>query len=136
MPDFYAITIDCECCLLPQRLRDRDGAVPTICDTCAPHHGGKLPGRALARAESHEAMLRERLAACRRSEDRAQAAAANDKERVAAALSSRGSLAARIVSASSSERSHRCAAQAIGHEPEVIRFAQEHASRLYGGDDE
>ena len=47
----------------------------------------------LARAEFHELMLRERLAACRASEARAQQALARADDRMAAAYESRGLLA-------------------------------------------
>jgi hypothetical protein len=98
MPDFDVITIDCGCCQLRQRLRDRDGPAPTICDTCVPHQGS-LPDKEIARARSHEAMVRERLAACRVREAHAREVAGQARERVASALASRCRLAARIVSA-------------------------------------
>jgi hypothetical protein len=65
------ITIDCECCELRQRIGDRDGPIPPVCDACYAHRD-RLPEKLLARAQLHEAMLRQRLEACRRSEDRAQ----------------------------------------------------------------
>lgn len=134
MPDYDVLTIDCACCELPQRIRDRDGAAPTICDACQ-RHQGKLPDKLLARAQVHETMLRERLDACRASEKRAQAFAARAREQVAAALSSQGNLAYRIVAAASSAQSHHCDAQAIGRDPQVIQLAERHRDRQYDDDD-
>ncbi len=65
------ILITCSCCKLRQRVRDRDGTEPTMCDECHQHQG-QLPDKLAARAESHEAMLRERLTACRTSETHAR----------------------------------------------------------------
>jgi hypothetical protein len=135
MPDFDVITIDCECCQLRQRLRDRDGAAPTICDTCVPHQGS-LPEKEIARARAHEAMVRERLVACRASEARAREVADQAKERVASALRSRGILAARIVSAVADLGSHRCAAADIGRDPKVIELAERHQAHRRREDDD
>ncbi len=35
------IRIGCTCCQLPQVIKDRDGAIPKVCDTCYPHHRGE-----------------------------------------------------------------------------------------------
>jgi hypothetical protein len=125
------IQIDCQCCQLTQRLRDRDGPVPVICDTCY-QHSGQLPEKQLARAETHEAMLRKRLTACRASEARARDDLAAAREQVRAALASRGALAERLVEAAESERRHNCAAQQLGRERYVAELARRHRE-LEGG---
>lgn len=129
------LIINCRCCGLTQRIRDRDGAVPKICDLCHSHQG-KLPDKVLARAQSHEQMLRERLEACRASEKQAQAVAKRAKERVASALSSRGALAQRIVNAASTSGTHHCPAQEVGRDPFVIRIADQHFRHDYGDYDQ
>ncbi len=82
-PPHGVIRIDCECCQLPQVIRDRDGAIPTVCDVCVPHYWGRRLETKLARAESHEVMLRERLMACRASEALAREGLASASDRVA-----------------------------------------------------
>jgi hypothetical protein len=122
------IRINCTCCRLTQQLRDRDGREPTICDLCYQHQG-KLPETRLVRAESHEAMLRERLTACRASEARAQQGIAAARERAASALATRGALADRLVEAADADRRHNCAAQQLGRDPQIIEFARKHRER-------
>ena len=119
------LRINCECCRLPQFIRDRDGAVPRICDACNQHQG-QLPDKRLARAESHEAMLRERLTACRASEDRARKDLEASRDQVRSALEGRGRLADRLARAAESERPHGCAAQQLGRESGVIEIARRH----------
>jgi hypothetical protein len=104
------IRIDCECCQLTQVIRDRDGAIPTVCDICYPHHKGERLETRVARAESHETILRERLTACRASEERAQTGLARARDRMIAAFESRGNLADRLVEAAESDRRHNCMA--------------------------
>lgn len=118
------LSIHCTCCDLPQRLRDRDGAIPTICDTCVQHQGTPLDKR-LQRAEAHEEMLHARLAACRASEQRATGRAEKYNERLTAALSSRGSLARRLVWATGQAGTHRCDATRIGDDPQVVAWAEQ-----------
>jgi hypothetical protein len=125
---YGVIRILCGCCQLTQDLRDRDGTEPTICDECFQHRG-QLPEKRLARAESHEAMLRRRLSACRASEARAQQNLATAKERVVGALASRGLLADRLVSAAGEDRKHNCRAQQLGRDPEIVEFARKHRER-------
>jgi len=77
-------------------------------------------------------MLRERLAACRRSEEhtrvQAQIDAAAAKERIAAALASRGRLASRIVAAAEkSPYVHRCPAITIANDSDVREWARRDA---------
>jgi hypothetical protein len=119
----YPVTINCRCCGLVQTVRDRDGALPTICDICH-RHQGKLPDKRLARAEAHEEMLRERLTACRRSERQAQYVMKAAKEQVRAALASRGWLAERILRASGMA-GHRCPASDLGRDRQVVKFAEQ-----------
>jgi hypothetical protein len=75
-------------------------------------------------AESHVRMLRERLEACRASEAQARAEAAQAREAVRAALDSRSRLAERLVDAADRSGNHRCEAQAIARDPQVVRWAQ------------
>jgi len=123
------IRIDCECCQLPQVIRDRDGAIPTVCDVCIPHHRGQRLETKLARAESHEATLRKRLTACRVSEERARTGMARAREGTAAALASRGALADRLVEAAETGCSRNCPAQQLGRDPQVAEFARRHRLR-------
>lgn len=112
------ISIDCECCELRQRIGDRDGPIPPVCDTCHEHRG-RLPEKLLARAQSHEAMLRQRLDACRGSEERAQRDKERMKERMVSALNSRGALAARLVD--DPDNAHRLATDS-----RVVAWAERH----------
>ena len=121
------LVIACTCCGLRQRNRDRDGPVPTLCDVCYQHRGKQTENR-LARAETHEQMLRERLDACRTSEARANQRLEKAKEQVAAALGSRGLLASRIVRAAEGDPTGRAELQ-IGRDPQVIAFARQHEER-------
>jgi hypothetical protein len=123
-----AIRIDCSCCQLPQRVKDRDGALPTLCDVCNQHQG-RLPERRAERAEAHEEMLRVRLAACRASESKAKALADSAGERVASALGSRGSLADRLYEAAA-QTGHNCPATRIGLESRTIEWARRHREAL------
>lgn len=120
--------ITCSCCRLPQRVRDRIGALPTVCDVCHYHQADNLEAR-LARAESHEEMLRERLAACRNSEQLARDARERARDGTAAALRNRGRLAARIVEVAEEAGKHRCAAVDIGRDPRVIELAEDYWQR-------
>jgi uncharacterized Zn finger protein (UPF0148 family) len=122
------LRIHCECCQLPQVIRDRDGAIPTVCDVCSQHRG-QLPDKRLARAESHEAMLRERLTRCRTSEERARGALEGARDRVASALDSRGRLASRLVEAAEANRRHDCPAQKLARDPQVIEWADAYRER-------
>jgi hypothetical protein len=122
------ILITCRCCQLRQSVRERDGAEPTMCDECHQHQG-QLPDKRLARAESHEAMLRERLIRCRASEAKAQRALETVDERVASALDSRGALADRIVSAARNTGTHSCDAVQIGRDPAVVEYARRYGER-------
>jgi len=129
------IWINCRCCQLPQVNKDRDGAIPSICDDCFPHHRGERPEMRADRAESHERMLRERLAKCRdgvkASEEKAAAAA----ERMASALNSRGALAVRLAEAAEANRSgHNCAAMEIANEKHVTELARRHRERGINAD--
>ncbi len=119
------ILITCSCCKLRQRVRDRDGTEPTMCDECHQHQG-QLPDKLAARAESHEAMLRERLTACRTSETHARQGLEAANERVAAALESRGSLADRLVSAAENSGRHNCPAQQLARDPQIAEFARKY----------
>lgn len=130
-PPYGVIDIDCTCCQLRQRIKDRDGAVPTVCDACLSHQGN-LPEKRLARAESHEDMLRTRLEACRASEARSRGAVETMKERVASALASRGMLATRLVNAAEYEPSHACAVRRIADDPAVVEMARKHLERNDG----
>jgi hypothetical protein len=125
---YGTIRITCRCCKLPQIVRDRDGAKPTMCDECH-RHQGQLTDKRLARAESHEAMLRERLTACRGSEARARNALETASEKVAAALDSRNWLADRLVSAAEGNRKHDCPAQQLARDSRVVEFADKYRER-------
>lgn len=85
---------------------------------------GAGTGQASRPGQSHERMLRERLTACRTSEEHAQSKAEEAHEAMVATLESRGRLAARLVDIVDQDRSHRCTAQALAHEPLVIRWAR------------
>lgn len=111
-----------------QDRRSRAGAIPTVCDVCYQHRG-RLPEKQIARAESHATMLRERLAACRASETRAREDLATARERVHAALASRGALADRLVEAAESDRKHNCPAQQLAIDPQIAEFARRHRAR-------
>jgi hypothetical protein len=121
-PPHGTIRIACECCGLPRHVRDRDGALPTVCGDCQRHRGERLEAR-VARAESHEAMLRERLTACRASEALAREGLASASDRVA------GALADRLVTAVETDRNHDCPAQQLGRDPQVVEFARRHRER-------
>src|SRR5260221_14279597 len=89
----------CRCCGLPQpSAADVTGVTAAVCQACA-HHQGDQDAKRLSRAETHERMLRDRLAKCRQSETEAQAERARAREAVASALTSRGHLAARVIDA-------------------------------------
>jgi hypothetical protein len=124
------LTIDCSCCQLKQRIKDRDGAEPTICDRCQQHQG-QLPERRLRRAEEHEAMLRERLTACRSSEAAAQTRASRAEERVKAALASRGRLA-QALHVTLEEARHDCPATRVARLPEVAAWAKQDQRIRFG----
>lgn len=115
------VYIDCRCCGLKQRIKDRDGALPTLCDECG-RHQGKLPEKRVARAECHEAMLRERLTACRLSESQAQSRARIAKSAAASALRSRGSMAVRVVNALGNPHM----LQGLARDPQVRSWADRH----------
>jgi hypothetical protein len=130
------IRITCSCCKLPQIVRDRDGAKPTMCDECHQHQG-QLTDKRLARAESHEAMLRKYLAACKTSEARAQDQIQTARDRMISALESRGSLADRLVSAAEGSGRHNCPAVQLGRDAQVVELARRHRARRHGfGSDE
>ena len=81
-------------------------------------------------------MLRERLDACRASEAKAtrrasaaEAMVSDARQATAAALASRGRLAARIVDAAAESPSHRCAATQLARDPDVIRWARQAQTR-------
>jgi hypothetical protein len=116
-------TIKCICCDLLQPVRvDQYGIIAGDCARCTWHQGDS-EAKQLARATCHEAMLRERLEACRASETEARHRLREARERVASALESRGRLAARLVEATSRD-SHRCEARALANDPNVVRWAR------------
>jgi ribosome-binding protein aMBF1 (putative translation factor) len=119
------VKISCECCGLRQSIPDRDGALPTVCDDCQKHRGQR-PETQLARALSHEVMLRERLTACRASEASARTGMARANDRMVAAYESRGLLADRLVTAAEAGCSRDCAARQLARDPDVAEFARRH----------
>ena len=90
--------IQCTCCHLPQIRRNRDGAVPDLCAECEGHQG-ELPEKRLARAETHEHMLRQRLYNCRASEKEEKARRDAAENKASAFWESRGLLALKLVNA-------------------------------------
>ncbi len=81
------------------------------------------------RAESHEAMLRERLKACRASEQQARAEMDSYRCRMAEALRGRGALADRLVEAVEADRTgHKCPAVQLGLDRRVVELARRHRS--------
>jgi hypothetical protein len=107
----------CTCCGLEQpRSLDATGITARVCAKCT-HHQGEQDTKRLARAESHERMVRERLEACRASESETRAKAAKDRAATVAALQSRGRLAARLVDAVDRSGNHQCPAQGIARDP-------------------
>jgi hypothetical protein len=125
-PGFIRIT--CRCCDMAHKVKDRDGDVPTLCDLCTPHQGSAIDKR-LARAEKHEEMLRQVVGRYQRDLASTRAALDSAKEQVAAALSSRGALASRLVYATEDAGTHRCATVQIGREEQVVGFARKHRER-------
>ncbi len=117
------VEINCECCGLRQSNPDRDGALPTVCDDCQQHRGQRLETQ-LARALSHEAMLRERLTACRASEASARTGMERANHRMVAAYESRGLLADRLVTAAEAGCSRNCPARQLARDPDVAEFAR------------
>jgi len=121
----------CVCCNLPQPSRlDQFDVTAANCEECK-NHNGDTPQKRLARAETHERILRERLEACRASEAAAQASLRRaeqeiqqQKGRVAAALGSRGSLAAELVAAVERSGHHRCEVQTLVLAPRVRDWAK------------
>jgi hypothetical protein len=115
----------CPCCGLdqPPCQDPTTGVTARVCAKCT-HHQGPEDAQRRKRAENHERMLRERLEACRASESQAQSEAAQAREAVAAALGSRGLLAARLVEAADKSGNHACPAQEIARDQQVIRWAQ------------
>ncbi|MGH3194521.1 MAG: hypothetical protein ACRDNT_01020 [Streptosporangiaceae bacterium] len=114
----------CICCGLDQpRYADATGVTARVCAQCT-HHQGEQDVKRLARAERHERMLRERLEACRASESQTQLKAARDRAATAAALQSRGRLASRLVDAVGKSGNHRCPAQEIARDPDVVQWAR------------
>jgi len=100
-----------------------------MCDECHQHQG-KLPEKRLARAESHEAMLRERLVTCRASEARAQDQIQTARDRMADALASRDYLAHRLVSAAEGSGRHdNCPAVQLARDSRVVEFADKYRER-------
>ncbi|HEY7174877.1 MAG TPA: hypothetical protein VH442_08165 [Micromonosporaceae bacterium] len=116
--------------MLPQPAhRDMYGIRSPICNDCE-HHRGDAPLLRLARAETHERMLRDRLAAYREYAERQYLDAEEAKRAAASAVASRDSLAARIVRDAATERRHTCALHAIAFE----RTVQDWATGLGGND--
>lgn len=74
----------------------------------------KLPETRAYRAESYEAMHRERLEKCRASEARAQKSLTSANDRVA------GAPADRLVTAAEMGCSRDCPAQQLGRDPQVV----------------
>lgn len=118
--------MSCQCCRLrqPKAVDPVTGVSARVCAKCT-HHQGEQEAKRLKRAESHEEMLRQRLDACRSSEQKALRAVADAQEnaneagaRMVAALQSRGRLAARIVNAADPAE-----VQAIQRDPRVIQWA-------------
>lgn len=127
----------CGCCRLPQpRPVDKaTGVTARVCAGCT-HHQGDQDVKRVQRAESHERMLRERLDACRASEAKAarrasaaDAVVSDARQATAAALASRGRLAARIVDAAAENPGHRCAAMQLARDPDVIRWGRQAQAR-------
>jgi len=117
----------CRCCGLTQPANtDQHGTTAPVCKHCTWHQGDR-PDKRLARAESHESMLRERLERCRASEIRAQRelaqVSADAKERVSSALASRGYLATRLVDAAN-RCGPRCQAQDLANDRNVVQWAR------------
>jgi hypothetical protein len=83
-----ALTITCNCCQLPQKVPDRNGAIPVTCDLCTEHRGQSQESQ-LLRALVHEAMLRERLVKCRKAYDRFQVVLESEQEKTAKAREAR-----------------------------------------------
>ena len=107
----------------PAHCPDVTGITARVCAKCTHHLAGRAAKR-LARAESHERMLWERLEACRASESETRSKAAKARAATAAALQSRGRLAARLVDAADRSGNHRCPAQEIARDPDVVRWAR------------
>jgi hypothetical protein len=122
----------CPCCELTQRTAlDPTGVTARVCARCT-HHQGDQDAKRLARAETHVELLREKLDACRGSESKAKAAAAEAHEAAEAArqatrsaLRSRGQLAARVAGAAA-EAGHPCPLQDIASDQRVIEWARRH----------
>jgi hypothetical protein len=113
----------CPCCGLEQPpAMEATGVMARVCGYCTDHQDD---ARRLARAETHERLLRERLGACRASESRAQLDARRAHEAASSALHSRRLLAARLVDAAGESGDHRCAAMGIARDPQVIQWAQQ-----------
>jgi hypothetical protein len=114
----------CRCCQLVQPIcLDAHGVTARVCAKCT-HHQGEQDTKRLARAESHERMLRQWLDACRASESQAKAEIAQARDAVAAALRSRSGLAARLVDAADRSGTHRCPMQELANDRQVIRWAR------------
>ena len=114
----------CPCCRLDQPpALDATGVTAQVCAACT-HHQGEENVQQLARAKRHEGMLRERLERCRASESQAQAEATEARERVAAALGSRGRLAARVVRAAEEAGARAGVIREIASDPQVIQWAR------------
>ncbi|GIF69410.1 hypothetical protein Ais01nite_74450 [Asanoa ishikariensis] len=75
---------------------------------------GSLPDRRLKRAEDHEAMVRQLLAACRIREAKARLDAQKAEEREFEAMAGRGNLAASLYAA----------AQSPGHDCPLVQIAR------------
>jgi uncharacterized protein involved in exopolysaccharide biosynthesis len=102
--------MNCPCCKLRQpRAIDRaTGVSAQVCEQCG-RHQGEQDAKRIKRAEDHQDLLRQRLAACTASEAKARADAeqahveAREAKRLEVeALKSRGRLALRIVRADGS----------------------------------
>ena len=122
-PDY----MNCPCCQLRQpRAVDRaTGVTAQVCGACGRHHGDQDAKR-IQRAEDHQDLLRQRLAACTASEAKARAAAeqarteAREARRLEAeALKSRGRLALRIVRADEEGR-----LEELARSPQVVAWAK------------
>ncbi|HKE63558.1 MAG TPA: hypothetical protein VKB59_02790 [Micromonosporaceae bacterium] len=113
----------CECCRLPQHAhRDMYGIRSPLCTECEQHRGDAPPAR-LRRAESHEQLLRERLAHYRDYAERMWLVADEAKQQAAGAVAGRDGLAARVVRDAATERRHTCALHAIAFDPAVREWA-------------
>jgi hypothetical protein len=128
--DDGSISINCSCCGVQRRQKDRDGAIPKICDECDGHQG-QLESTRLTRAEAHERVLRRHLAACRDSEGRARNLAERAKDKAQAFWAGRGRLASSLVNSAGRSPAVR---QLV--DVQVEKWARQYQDRDANWDDE